>query len=118
MSLTKDYFDKFNKHVEEYGTNTVVLMQVGSFFEVYGLKDKDNNIYGSNIAEFGRICDLHVVNKKMQINDNQVVMAGFKKEFLDMYVKKLEDNGYTVIIYTHTETPDGKLKFVRNERHL
>jgi len=112
MSLTKDYFEAFNKHVEEYGPKTVVLMHCGSFFEVYGLKDKDDNIHGSNIVEFGRICDLNVVNKKMQVCENQVVMAGFKVEFLDKYVKKLLESCYTVVVYTQTETQPGK--FARN----
>ena len=112
MSLTKDYFDAFNKHVEEYGSQTVVLMQCGSFFEVYGLKDKDENICGSNIVDFSRICDLNIAYKKMEIGNNQVVMAGFKVEFLDKYVKKLLDSCYTVVVYTQTETQPGK--FTRN----
>ena len=112
MSLTKDYFDAFNKHIEEYGPQTIVLMQCGSFFEVYGLKDKDDNIYGSNVVEFGRVCELNVVNKKMQLDEKQVVIAGFKVDVLDKYVKKLLDNSYTVVVYTQSETGDGK--FVRN----
>lgn len=112
MSLTKEYFTLYNKHVEEYGTKTVVLMQCGSFFEVYGLKDNDENIHGSNLVEFGRICDLNVAHKKMQIDDNQVVMAGFKVDFVDKYIKKLQDHGYTIVVYAQSETDDGK--FVRD----
>lgn len=41
MSLINDYFLKTKQHGEEYGENTIVLMQVGAFFEVYGLKDKE-----------------------------------------------------------------------------
>jgi DNA mismatch repair protein MutS len=112
MTLTEDYLEITKKHKEEYGENTMVLMQNGAFFEVYALKDKNENIYGSNIVEFGQICDLNVVNKKMYIDNDQVVNAGFKTEFVDKYVKKLQDTGYTIAVYTQSEGPDGK--FIRN----
>ena len=37
MALIKDYFEKTKKHIDEFGELTIVLMQVGAFFEVYGL---------------------------------------------------------------------------------
>ena len=41
MSLIRDYFNKTVKYKSEHGDRTLVLMQVGAFYEVYGLKDKD-----------------------------------------------------------------------------
>ena len=38
MSLIKDYFEKTKKHTDEYGELTMVLMQVGAFFEDLRLK--------------------------------------------------------------------------------
>ena len=38
MSLIKDYFALAEKYETEYGKRTIVLMQVGAFFEVYGPK--------------------------------------------------------------------------------
>ena len=89
MSLIKDYFQKTKKHIEDYGELTIVLIQVGAFFEVYGLKDKNDNINGSNIMDFSRICDLNVVDKKACCDLDAVVMAGFKDHLLDKYIKKL-----------------------------
>ena len=104
MSLIKDYFEKTKKHVEEYGALTIVLIQVGAFFEVYGLKDTaTDSISGSNIMDFSRICDLNVVDKKVCCGSNPVVMAGFKDHLLDKYVKKLQDAGYTVAVYEQDE---------------
>ena len=48
-------------------------MQCGAFFEVYGLKGKNDVIYRSNISDFSRICDLNVVDKKVCIG---AVVAG------------------------------------------
>jgi hypothetical protein len=65
MALIKEFFELTKKYEDEYGTNTLFLIQVGSFFECYGLKDDNNNIYGSNISEFSRICDLNISEKNV-----------------------------------------------------
>jgi DNA mismatch repair protein MutS len=52
MTIVEEYLELTKKHKKEYGEKTLVLMQVGSFFEAYGLMDKDNNIYGSDIVKF------------------------------------------------------------------
>ena len=49
MTLTDDYFNYTKQWKEEYGEKTIVLMQVGSFFEVYALEDKDGKLIGSHI---------------------------------------------------------------------
>ena len=103
MSLIKDYFEKTKKHIDEYGALTIVLMQVGAFFEVYGLKDSNENIYGSNIMDFSRFCDLNVVDKRVCCGSEPVVMAGFKDHLLDKYIKKLQDVGYTIAVYEQDE---------------
>lgn len=103
MSLIQDYFKKTKKHIEEFGELTIVLMQVGAFFEVYGLKDKNDNIYDSTIIGFSKICDLNVVDKKVCCGSDPVVMAGFKDHLLDKYVKKLQDAGYTIAVYEQDE---------------
>ena len=44
LKLTKEYSDK-------YGEKTVVLMMVGSFYEIYGEKHSNSNSDGSNIVK-------------------------------------------------------------------
>lgn len=100
MSLLKDYFEKTKKYREEYGEKTLVLMQVGAFYEVYGLK---NNNDATSIMSFSKICDLNVVDKKVCVGDHPVMMAGFKDLFLDKYVKKLQDAGYTSVVFVQDE---------------
>ena len=103
MALIKEFFELTKKYEDEYGKNTIFLMQVGSFFECYGLKDASNNIYGSNINEFSRICDLNIAEKRVCVGVDQVVMAGFTQHILDKYVKKLQQAGYTVAVYAQDE---------------
>ena len=88
MALIKEFFELTKKYEDEYGKNTVFLIQVGSFFECYGLKDSNDLIRGSNINEFSRICDLNIAEKRVCVGQEQVVMAGFTCHFLDKYIKK------------------------------
>jgi DNA mismatch repair protein MutS len=104
MSLIKEYLELTKKYSDEYGDLTIVLMQNGAFFEVYGLKDNIGNIYGCKLSDFSRICDLNIVEKKvpggdMMIDGDKVVNGGFKTHLVEKYIKKLQDNGYTIIVY-------------------
>ena len=120
MSLIKKYLELTKKYSDEYGELTIILMQNGAFFEVYGLKDKNGNIYGCKLVDFSRICDLNIVDKKvpggdMTIDGDQVINAGFKTHLIDKYIRKLQDNGYTIIVYEEEgEDPVTNTK-IRNE---
>ena len=82
IELTKKYQD-------EYGENTILLMQVGAFFEVYGIYDKENDmIISSKITDFSQICELNVVDKNTCVGKNNVMMAGFKDFMIEKYLRK------------------------------
>ena len=120
MSLIKEYLELTKKYSDEYGDLTIILMQNGAFFEVYGLKDKNDNIYGCKLLDFSRICDLNIVDKKipggdMMIDGEQVINAGFKTHLIDKYIKKLQDNGYTIIVYEEEGEDHVKKTKIRNQ---
>ena len=58
--ITKYYFDLTKENSEKYGERTIVLLQVGAFFEVYALKDEYGNITESQIEDFCNICQLNI----------------------------------------------------------
>jgi len=99
MTLIKDYLSHTEKWVAEYGEKTLVLMQVGSFYEAYGLLDDNNNIYGSKIEHFAEICEMAISRKKMCVGNTRIVMSGFGLEVLDKYIRKLQAVGYTIPVY-------------------
>ena len=106
MSLIKEYFELIKKYQEEYGENTVLLMQVGAFFEVYAIKENDNSeepITTSNIMIFSQICELNVVDKNTCVGNNNILMAGFKDIQIEKYIKKLQNAGFTVVVYVQDE---------------
>jgi DNA mismatch repair protein MutS len=103
MTLIKEYFELTEKYQNEYGKNTIVLMQVGAFFEVYGMLNNESIISGSQIRAFSQICDLNIANKKICIEKEDVIMAGFSHYMLDKYLRKLQDASYTAVVYTQDE---------------
>jgi DNA mismatch repair protein MutS len=110
MALVKEYLDLTKKYQSEYGKNTLVLMQVGAFFEVYGLQNKTTSqISGSEILEFSRVCDLNIADKKVCVGKDGIVMAGFGHYMIDKYLKRLQENGYTVVVYAQ-EVDDVKTR--------
>jgi len=95
MALTQEYFSLSEKYQKEYGKQTILLMQVGSFMEMYGP--------GTEINEVARICGLNVTQRS---GDSKTLMAGFKENFIDKYVIKIQEAGYTAVIYTqHPDNP-------------
>ena len=64
MALIKSYFNLYDKYTKQYGKNTILLMQVGAFYEVYGLLNKKTDtITRTNIKEFTGLCELSISNK-------------------------------------------------------
>ncbi len=104
MALVKEYFELTKKYIDEYGENTVLLMQVGSFMECYGLIDPDTReITGSKIQEFSRICELNIAEKNVCVGKSNVVMAGVTVSIVEKLIKKLQDAGYTIVVYVQNE---------------
>ena len=104
MSLIKEYFNLTKKYINQYGNNTILLIQVGSFFEVYGLKN-DNFIEGSQLYDFSRICELNISEKNVCVSSDFkiVMMAGFKDIMIEKYLKKLQNAGFTVVVYVQDQ---------------
>ena len=99
-SIVTEYLQLTNKYTEQYGENTIVLLQVGAFFEMYALKDNiTEEVTGSKIEEVCRISQLNISEKKFCVGNEQVLMAGFRDYSLDNYLQKMTDGGYTVVVY-------------------
>ena len=104
MALIKEYFELTKNYQDEYGENTILLMQVGSFFEVYAKNNKSTNtISGSKINDFSQICELNVVEKNVCVGTDDILMAGFKDIMIEKYLRKIQDAGFTAVVYTQDE---------------
>ena len=106
MALIKECLENMKKWKLEYGDKTVVITQVGSFGELYSLLNEDGTYTDNTIQDVANINDMVIVPKNVFIDDKQVVMAGVGMAYLDKYLKRLQEHGYTIVIYT--QDIDGK----------
>ena len=100
-SIYNEYFKITKEYQEKYGKNTVLLMQVGSFFEIYGLKNVVTNDIGeeSEIITVANHCQFNVSEKKAVYNNHQILMAGFPDYRLEKYLQKITECGFTAVVY-------------------
>ena len=110
MTIINDYLSYVDKYTAIYGERTLVLMQVGSFFECYALIGHDGEYYGSRIKDFADINEMAISKKNVCVGGKSVVMAGFGLAQLEKYVKRLQDYGYTIVVFTQdTQTKNTKI---------
>jgi DNA mismatch repair protein MutS len=108
--ITSLYLNLTRKYQSTYGKKTVVLLQVGAFFEIYGLKNANTGeIFGSVICEISQLCNLNMSEKKIELNGHSIFMAGFRDYSLDKYLQRLSELGYTCIVYVQ-EMEGGKVE--------
>ena len=88
MSIVQEYLDLTKKYKADYGEKTILLMQVGSFLEVYALINPDGTYTGSNIEEFAKINEMVIAKKNICVGKMPVVMAGVGVAYIDKYIQK------------------------------
>jgi DNA mismatch repair protein MutS len=106
-SIYNDYFNTLDKYIEKYGEDTVVFMQVGGFFELYGINNNKTQQF-IQITDVCRLLNLIVSKKNKNVPENNIknpLMAGFpihaKKKFIDILVK----HNYTIVVIEQTTDP-------------
>jgi len=101
-SIYDEYFEYDSTYKTKYGYKTCVLLEVGSFFEIYTYKiNSTGNIQHPQTQEISRICNLNLVEKKAtyKTDDQQVMMMGFRNYMLDKYLQKLVEADFTVVVF-------------------
>ena len=100
--LIKEYFQYQDKFIKKYGSDTIVLMQVGSFYEFYGLDteklsykevDASLDLDNTHLYTVAKLLGFSIAKKT-----NHALMAGVPKYAIDKHVKKLLDNNYTIVV--------------------
>lgn len=96
MTLIDEYFKYQKKHEEKYGDKTIVIIQIGKFYEIYSVNDE------GKAAVASRMCNmiLTLKNKNEPLSMKNPNMCGMPVASRDRYVDILTSNGYTVVIYS------------------
>jgi len=96
MAMLKEYFKLSKEYREKYGEKTILLFEVGAFYEVYTeVNAKTKEIIEEQVIDLKQFTDLASANK----NDT-TLMLGFRDYMIDKYVEKIQNNGYTAVVYS------------------
>ena len=112
MSITVRYLHEYNKYKKQYGKYTLVLMQVGSFYEMYST-DTD----GPNLKEIADLLNTVCTKKDKhgkEVSISNPYLVGFPMVATDKFVSLLIKNGYTLVMIDQTTQPPEPKREVTN----
>ena len=104
--LIDEYFEYQLNFEKKYGTETLVLMQVGSFFEFYGVDNKEEKI--GNLQFITELLNIQLTRRNKAILENSrsnCLMGGFPTHALKRFLPLLLNNNYTIILIEQTTEP-------------
>ena len=96
-----DYISYLTQFQNKYGNNTIVLMQVGGFFEFYGIDNSTTNQQLGDIYRFADIANINVTLKdksKIENDHSNPLMSGFPVEAIDKFVNIYLKHNFTVVL--------------------
>ena len=108
VSITEEYFSYHDKYIAKYGPNTLVLLEVGSFYEMYS---NPNTKRGPDLYAVSNITNLSVTrkDKSIPLSDVNVLMAGMPNHAISKFLKILIDNNYTIVVFNQYKKSDKEI---------
>ena len=111
-----DYLAYTDKYKALYGEKTLVLMEVGSFFEAYSVEDHEKQIYeGANTSEICGMLNIQASRKSKAIHEcsrTNPNMFGFPNHVLQKFLNILLQHNYTVVLVEQTTPPPNPTRAV------
>ena len=95
MSTPQQYLDLQKKYSKQYGKKTIVIMEIGSFYEMYGIEE-DGGIL-KEIAELLNIALTKRDKKVKEVNTKNPYLVGFTSISISKYLRVLLNHNYTVV---------------------
>ncbi|MCH9741384.1 MAG: DNA mismatch repair protein [Epsilonproteobacteria bacterium] len=114
--LTEVYFDLQRHFESKYGSDALVLMEIGTFFEVYEVNNDELKI--GKAKEIAELLNIQLTRKSKAIVENSVrnpLLAGVPAVSLERYISRLiSTKKYTIVIVKQKgEMPNVK-RYVAN----
>ncbi len=105
-SLIDEYFDLQIEFEKKYGPKTIVLMQVGGFFECYGVNNKEEKI--GNLNYVAELLNIQLSRRNKAIIENSrsnALMMGFPLASIKRFLNVLLNDFYTIVLIEQTTEP-------------
>jgi len=117
MTLIDDYLEYQIKYEKKYGKFTIVLMQVGHFYEAYGIDNKEEQTNNDNLKRLSDILNIQLTKKNkniLEITRGNPLMMGVNIFSIDKFIQLLINNNYTTIIIDQVTPPPEPERAVTN----
>ena len=112
MSIYEQYISYHKKYKKQYGIKGLVLMQVGSFYEMYATDTEGPNL--KEIADLlNTVCTKKDKNVK-EVSMSNPYLVGFPMVATDKFISLLIKNGYTLIMVDQVTAPPEPKRQVTN----
>jgi DNA mismatch repair protein MutS len=98
-----DYEEYLKTYKDKYGINTIVLMECGSFFEIY-----DDGNKNTDLKMIGELLGIQVSRRNkaiIEVSRSNLEMAGFPSYALNKFLAILTRNNYTVVVVSQVTPP-------------
>jgi DNA mismatch repair protein MutS len=112
QSIVIDYLQQHELYRPKYGCKSLVLMQVGSFYEAYS-----TDLRGPNLHEISNLINIVCTRKDKSINDiseKNPYMMGFNLISAQKFISILINNGFTLIMIDQVSPPPNVIRKVTN----
>ena len=95
-SIFQTYINHHNEHIAKYGEKTIVLMMVGSFYELYSVFEQ-----GPDLIAISQLLNIVCTRKSKNLPESikNPKMMGFQMNSLEKFLEILTNNNYTVVVY-------------------
>ena len=105
--LTQVYFDLQRFFEEKYGKDTVVFMEIGTFYEVYEVNNDEEQV--GKAKEIAELLNIQLTKKNKNIienSDKNPLLAGVPAVSFERYLSRLiSEQKYTIIVVKQQGNP-------------
>ena len=105
--LTEIYFDLQRHFEDKYDEDTVVFMEIGTFFEVYEVNNDEEQI--GKAKEIAELLNIQLTKKNKSIIENSAknpLLAGVPAVSFERYLNRLiQEQKYTVVVVKQRGKP-------------
>jgi len=112
--LTETYFELQRYFEQKYGNDSVVIMEIGSFFEVYEVDNDDIKI--GKAKEIAQLLNIQLTKKNKSISENSEknpLLAGVPSISFERYLDRLvQEKRYTIIIVRQKGQPPKVSRYI------
>ncbi len=114
--LTEIYFELQEYFEKKYGNNTIILIEIGSFFEIYEVNNDELKI--GKAKEIATLLNIQLTRKNKAIAKNSIknpLLAGVPAVSIERYIARLIDTKkYTIVMIKQKGTPPKITRYISN----